>query len=44
MPEKETLGGLAVNHRTIGRQVASDDNADKRQRNCKYWRAALTEG
>ena len=32
-----------MNHKTIGRQVASDDNADKIQSNCQYQRAVQTE-
>ena len=35
MPDTETLGVLTIADKIIGRQVASCDNADKRQRNCQ---------
>ena len=43
MPDINNLGVLIINYETIGRQVASDDNADNRKRNCQYDRAVQTE-
>ena len=40
----ETLGVPTINDKTIGRQLASGDDVDKRQRNCQCERAAQTEG
>ena len=40
----ETLGVLTINDKTIGRQLASGDSADKRQRNYQCERAVETEG
>ena len=44
MPFIETLGVLTMIYNTIGRQLASDNKANKRQRNCQYERAVQTEG
>ena len=40
----ETLGVLRINDETLGRKVASNDNANRRQRTCKYKRAAQAGG
>ena len=44
MPDIDTLGVVTIKCEAIGRQVASDDNADRRKRNCQYERAVQTEG
>ena len=44
MPEIETLGVLTINYDTIGRQAASDDNANNWKRNCQCVSAVQTEG
>ena len=43
MPDIETLSVLTINDKTIGRQLVSGDNADKRQRNCQCERAIQRE-
>ena len=43
MPDIETLGGLTIDDKTIGRQLALGDNADKRQRNFQCKRAVQRE-
>ena len=44
MPDIDNLGVLTILYTTIGRQLASDDNADDRKRNCKYEKTVQTEG
>ena len=44
MPDIETLVVLTINDKTIGRQLASGEIADKRQRNCQCERAIHTGG
>ena len=39
MPYIETPGVLTINCKTMGRQLTSDDNANKRNRNWQYERA-----
>ena len=34
IPDIKALNVLTINYETIGRQLASDDNADKRKTNC----------
>ena len=43
-PDIQTLGVITINCETIGRQLASDDNADKRRRKCQYERVVQTGG
>ena len=43
MPDIETLGVLMIDDKTIGRQLISIHNADKRQRNCQCEGAVQTE-
>ena len=44
MPDIETQGVLTINVKTIGRQLASGDSADKIQRNCQCQVEVQTEG
>ena len=43
-PDIETLGVLTIKYNTIGRQLASEDKANKMQINCQWERAVQTEG
>ena len=44
MPDIVFLGVLTIKYEAIGRQLASDDNADKGKIICQFERAVQTEG